>query len=71
MNRASSAVAQDRQVVCGHSHLGAAADGASVLGWRGCRGDFEGRVAMWVFGRSLHGYFREICRIAAGSSGGR
>lgn len=51
MDRASSAGVQGQQVVYDHLHLGAAADEASVLGWRGGRGGFEGRVATWVFGR--------------------
>lgn len=45
MNRASSVGGLDRQVVCGHSHLGAVADEVSVSGSREGRGGFEERVA--------------------------
>lgn len=71
MNRASSVGEQGQQVACGHSHLGAVADEVSVLGWWGGRGGFEGKVAMWVFGRSVHDCFRGRCRIVAGFSEGR
>lgn len=75
MYLASSAEVQVRQVAYGHLRLGAAADEASVLGWRGDRGGCAGKAAMWEFGWSLHGCFQVRCwmrcGIVAGYSGFR